>query len=362
MLQQILFILIVSVIFLMLAGLFVVVGSALVVRFGVDAQPYSGGFEDDNADTHYKIIEHNSDMPALPSTVVIVDPRNKSYIEYHDAFIKKDIRIQFRQCYAPPSSKKQISTLFHKSDSSVKARLAQLLGMVPGIDPWDRRIYRMSDTEIYRKIRPRDAPPDPGRALKHAASIYRLLARTLKAAMPATPAYLDIGCMDGSITGELARLMGAPEPKCIEPTPRGQTAGVEIITKVDRYPFEDGQFDIITAIMSLHHIPSLDPVIAEMIRVLKPGGYIFIKEHDAWTPSDCALIDIEHALHMTISGEIEPGQLPPADYYIQYRNYVAFDALFSTLRFIKSNYFHATERHSVSPTRAYWAIYQKPLA
>jgi SAM-dependent methyltransferase len=119
-------------------------------------------------------------------------------------------------------------------------------------------------------------------------------------------------------------------------------------------------FDIVTAIMSLHHIPDLGPVMAEIIRVLKPGGYLFLKEHDVWSPADCALIDIEHALHMTLSGEIAPGSLPPPDYYIQYRNYVAFDEIFSALKYIKSNYFHPIDRYTILPTRAYWVIYQKP--
>ena len=43
-------------------------------------------------------------------------------------------------------------------------------------------------------------------------------------------------------------------------------------------PFENETFDVITCFGTLHHIPNVSFVFSEMIRVLKPNGYIFLRE------------------------------------------------------------------------------------
>lgn len=43
-------------------------------------------------------------------------------------------------------------------------------------------------------------------------------------------------------------------------------------------PFGDNSFDLITCFGTLHHIPNVGKVLAEMIRVTAPGGYLLIRE------------------------------------------------------------------------------------
>ncbi len=43
-------------------------------------------------------------------------------------------------------------------------------------------------------------------------------------------------------------------------------------------PFENATFDLITCFGTLHHIPNVSFVLKEMLRVLKPDGYILIRE------------------------------------------------------------------------------------
>ena len=43
-------------------------------------------------------------------------------------------------------------------------------------------------------------------------------------------------------------------------------------------PYQDDSFDLITCIGVLHHIPNVSYVISELRRVLRPGGYILIRE------------------------------------------------------------------------------------
>ena len=45
-----------------------------------------------------------------------------------------------------------------------------------------------------------------------------------------------------------------------------------------RMAFEDNQFDVITCFGTLHHIPNVTFILNEMTRVLKPGGYMLIRE------------------------------------------------------------------------------------
>ncbi len=43
-------------------------------------------------------------------------------------------------------------------------------------------------------------------------------------------------------------------------------------------PFENDSFDVITSFGTLHHIPNVEHVISEMARVLKPDGYLLLRE------------------------------------------------------------------------------------
>jgi SAM-dependent methyltransferase len=45
-----------------------------------------------------------------------------------------------------------------------------------------------------------------------------------------------------------------------------------------RLPFRDDQFDLITCFGVLHHIPNVSFVLAELARVLQPGGYLALNE------------------------------------------------------------------------------------
>ncbi|TLX75192.1 class I SAM-dependent methyltransferase [Labilibacter sediminis] len=42
--------------------------------------------------------------------------------------------------------------------------------------------------------------------------------------------------------------------------------------------FENNSFDLITCFGALHHVPNVSHVLSEMIRVLKPGGHILMRE------------------------------------------------------------------------------------
>src|SRR5581483_6716498 len=49
-------------------------------------------------------------------------------------------------------------------------------------------------------------------------------------------------------------------------------------------PFESGTFDVVCSLGVLHHIPDPAPVVAELFRVLKPGGrlVVMLYNRDSW--------------------------------------------------------------------------------
>jgi ubiquinone/menaquinone biosynthesis C-methylase UbiE len=48
----------------------------------------------------------------------------------------------------------------------------------------------------------------------------------------------------------------------------------------ERLPFADGTFDVVTCTHSFHHYPRQDQVVAEMHRVLRPGGRLLLIDGD----------------------------------------------------------------------------------
>ena len=70
----------------------------------------------------------------------------------------------------------------------------------------------------------------------------------------------------------------------------------------ERLPFAEGSFDFVTCANSFHHYPHQDRAVAEMHRVLKPGGRLMIVDgyRDApwgWFIYDVCVAGIENAVH-----------------------------------------------------------------
>jgi ubiquinone/menaquinone biosynthesis C-methylase UbiE len=94
---------------------------------------------------------------------------------------------------------------------------------------------------------------------------------------------LDVGCGNGAYTLELARgfdeAIGIDvEPDRLEAFRRalrepGAPTNVSVVQgSAERLPFPDAFFDLVTAIEVLEHVAALDDALAEIRRVLAPGG------------------------------------------------------------------------------------------
>lgn len=106
--------------------------------------------------------------------------------------------------------------------------------------------------------------------------------------------FLDVGCGTGKFIDRIRSAL-----------PRAQVWGVDLVGPMlrqgmrrwerhqgsvqpiqadsERLPFDDDQFDAITCAHSFHHYPNQAQAVAEMYRVLRPGGrLILVDGHRDW--------------------------------------------------------------------------------
>lgn len=92
---------------------------------------------------------------------------------------------------------------------------------------------------------------------------------------------LDVGCGEGRLCRMLSGL--GVETVGLDPTQallnearRRHPDGRYVDGLAGALPFEDGGFDLVVSCLSLIDIPDFEPAIAEMARVLAPGGTLFV--------------------------------------------------------------------------------------
>ena len=67
-----------------------------------------------------------------------------------------------------------------------------------------------------------------------------------------------------------------------------------------KLPYKNNFFQVVSSIFTLHHVNSLQPFLKEIYRVVKPGGFFIIIEHDSYNDYDKMLLDIEHKMYGVI--------------------------------------------------------------
>lgn len=90
---------------------------------------------------------------------------------------------------------------------------------------------------------------------------------------------LDVGCGDGQVSRLATGLDGVDTVVGVDPTwnqisvaaSRGGASGFAA-ARADELPFADGTFDAVVACLVFEHIDEVDAAIAEVARVLQPGG------------------------------------------------------------------------------------------
>jgi len=103
---------------------------------------------------------------------------------------------------------------------------------------------------------------------------------------------LDVGCGDGALSAVLSRRGGRvtgldPDPRMLDAArTRAEAESVDLHLvpgRAEALPFADETFDRVVAVTVLCFIPQADQAMAEMARVLKPGGRLAIGELGRWS-------------------------------------------------------------------------------
>lgn len=102
---------------------------------------------------------------------------------------------------------------------------------------------------------------------------------------------LDTGCGPGGLLSELAmlfpdaRLTGVDISENMISMARSSVPNCQLfVDDVESLPFGDGEFDLVVNCVSFHHYPRPNIAIAELCRVLAPGGALFLLDstRDPW--------------------------------------------------------------------------------
>lgn len=152
--------------------------------------------------------------------------------------------------------------------------------------------------------------------VRDAGAYEQLMGRWSKALAPAfihfggiaeAEKILDVGCGTGSLTFALAQSPTIREIVAIDFSPLFVSAAREqnrdprvTIRQADAcaLPFENDEFDAALALLVLHFVPQADKAIAEMRRVVRPGGVVAaaVWDHLGGLPSMRIIVDTVGAL------------------------------------------------------------------
>jgi ubiquinone/menaquinone biosynthesis C-methylase UbiE len=140
-------------------------------------------------------------------------------------------------------------------------------------------------------------------------------------------ALLDVGCGPGTITADLATRLGEGTVIGIDlaeevvelareqhPTSNGADVSFQV-GDVYALEFADETFDVVYAHQMLQHLGRPVDALAEMRRVLKPGGLVAVRDADfgafAWFPADPVLdrwMDVYHQLTRRNGAQADAGR------------------------------------------------------
>lgn len=90
---------------------------------------------------------------------------------------------------------------------------------------------------------------------------------------------LDIGCGTGGNLSMLARhgqVTGVEFSEQAAAIARGQEAGEIVVGAAEKVPLEEGGFHLVTLLDVLEHLDDEAPALAEVRRLLVPGGYLLV--------------------------------------------------------------------------------------
>ena len=173
---------------------------------------------------------------------------------------------------------------------------------------------KFSDADFMKRfIKPynSDETAEKYRGMNKADSLFWFLQKIFywnDEVFPEKPKYLDVGCGEGYITESLGEMLEAREICGLElnynyVTGEKKTLSksfIKFIDKTEKFPYPDKYFDFISCILSLHHFEERDHMLIEIKRVLKPNGYLLLREHSVNNCMDLMFVELEHIFFFSL--------------------------------------------------------------
>lgn len=269
--------------------------------------------------------------------------------------------------YAPPQSNKQIRTIIN---SGIYDVIARLMRMIAGTyrerarTAWIRPVCTMLqraplDAAIWKTVR-NTVHTGSGYAREEFSTVVRNYADILHPHINARASYLDVGAGTGIKTLHLGQQLGFAEIAGTDITDWQPLDSAERTQEItwrlleNDIPWPEASHDLVTCFMTLHHIADAAHMIAEMLRVLRPGGVLVIREHDVRTAADRMLVDIEHNLYDAMQHR------EPLNEHLHCKSRAQWHELIAPhAELLVADYDMIGVSPQVHPTRGFHAVYKK---
>ncbi|KAL0234377.1 hypothetical protein PCE1_001413 [Barthelona sp. PCE] len=243
--------------------------------------------------------------------------------------------------YVPPQDNKQIAALFKdratkrvllgylKSSAFRGANRTSLLYALNRADVrGDKAVYKMMHYCVHNAYyNPRSRKNN--RAERKAQDFMDRL-REAKISIPAGNTFLDYGCGDATISVELGRMLGSGSVYAADVRPIAVKGSNLTFLQVydNKISIPDNSVDICTCSAVFHHVENFSEVADELMRVLKPGGTLIIKEHDCHTVFFAMWLDVMHGFYSLVTTDPQEDPLHVEMYHSYYRPMKAWKAAF----------------------------------
>lgn len=170
--------------------------------------------------------------------------------------------------------------------------------------------------------------------------------------------YIDIGTGDGNDFALIGEKVSAQRKIAVDVGDFRLDKSSELLIIEPNQPINlpDNSVQFVTFLHSLHHCEDAIFRLKDITRLLSPGGYIMIKDHDVTNDEEANNVSLEHFVYSVGEGKAEHfdnkryQEIEPMWYYSAHdiRNYI------TSLGF--------TERHFIeyrNPTKIYYVLFEK---
>lgn len=227
-----------------------------------------------------------------------------------------------------------------------------------------------SDHPIHRDANRQDFITD---------KIVAYLTKCFGSKLPSTLRIADIGGGNGDVLSNLQSVISDSNPAnffCVETATDWVESYAHNHTNIQyvfwdnqTIPIPDKSCDVVLCMVSLHHMPesTLTTTVSEIARMIKPGGLLLIKEHNARNDASRNLIEWEHHLYHVLDCAYNQEQVDPSKYlekcvhnfksihdWQELMETHGFDHLKTTNRFLELPYVLNDPKN---PTFLYWSVF-----